>query len=60
MFWELSIEYATVQHPRNEILVIFWGQNKVMFSVAERVAYLRLMVGGNKGTVHSCICQVDW
>ena|SRR6218665_8384 len=40
MFRELSIEQTTIQHPRDEILVIFWGQDKVMFPRAERVLAL--------------------
>src|SRR6218665_903021 len=33
----ISIEQTTIQHPRDEIFVIFWRQDKVMFSRAERV-----------------------
>jgi len=40
MFQELSIEQTTIQHPGDEILVIFWGQDKVMFPRAERVLAL--------------------
>jgi len=40
MFRELSIEQTTIQHPRDEILVIFWGQDKVMFPKAEGVLAL--------------------
>jgi len=37
MFRELSIKQTTVQHPRDEILVIFWGQDKVMFHSTVRI-----------------------
>jgi len=39
-FRELSIEQTIIQHPKDEILVIFWGQDKVMFLRRERVLAL--------------------
>jgi len=37
-----SIEQTTIQQPRDEILVIFWGKDKVMFPRAEGVGLLAL------------------
>jgi len=37
MFREFSIEQTTIQQPRDDILVIFCGQDKVTFPRAERV-----------------------
>jgi len=41
--------YATVQQTRDEILVIFWGQDKVMFPRAERVR-AQLLAGTSDAT----------